>query len=100
MSQLTTEHPPEYAPSDVRADAPTLARIAGMTGLFALTVGVVSVVAAQWGRGIAGEGFGYLLAAVGVVGLFAHAARDSDVEVRRLYGALAAAIKSAAARAP
>ena len=96
MSQLTTEHPPEYAPSDVRADAPTIARIAGMTGLFSLTVGVVSVVAAQWGRGIAGEGFGYLLAAVGVVGLFAHAARDSDVEVRRLYGALAAALLIAA----
>lgn len=96
MSQLTTEHPPEFAPSDVRADAPTIARVAGMTGLFALTVGVVSVVAAQWGRGLAGEGFGYLMAAFGVVGLFAHAARDSDVEVRRLYGALAAALLIAA----
>lgn len=96
MSQTATDHPPEYAPSDVRADAPTIARVAGMTGLFALTVGVVSVVAAQWGRGIAGEGFGYLMAAAGVVGLFAHAARDSDLEVRRLYGALAAALLIAA----
>jgi hypothetical protein len=92
MSELT----PELAPSDVRAEAPTLARIAGMAGLFALTVGVVSVIAAQWGRGIAGEGFGYLLAAFGVVGLFVHAARDTDLEVRRLYGALAAALLIAA----
>jgi hypothetical protein len=92
MSQLTTE----YAPSDVRAEAPTIARIAGMTGLFSLTVGVVSVIAAQWGRGIAGEGFGYLLTAFGVVGLFIHAARDNDLEVRRLYGAVAAALLIAA----
>lgn len=96
MSQLITEPPPEFAPSDVRAEAPTLARIAGMTGLFSLTVGVVSVIAAQWGRGLAGEGFGYLMAAFGVVGLFVHAARDTDPEVRRLYGGLAAALLLAA----
>jgi hypothetical protein len=92
MSQLT----PELAPSDVRAEAPTVARVAGMTGLFSLTVGVVSVIAAQWGRGIAGEGFGYILAAFGVVGLFVHAARDSDVEIRRLYGGLAVVLLLAA----
>ncbi len=92
MSQVT----PELAPSDVRAEAPTAARVAGMAGLFSLTVGVVSVVAAQWGRGIAGEGFGYLMAAFGVVGLFVHAARDADLEIRRLYGALAAALLIAA----
>ena len=96
MSQTATEHPPEFAPSDVRAEAPTLARHRRVIGLFALTVGVVSVIAAQYGRGIVGEGFGYLMAAVGVVGLFVHAARDSDLEVRRLYGALAAALLIAA----
>jgi ABC-type transport system involved in multi-copper enzyme maturation permease subunit len=92
MSQLTTEpaSPRDWAPSDVRAEAPTAARVAGAVGLFLLTAGVVAVIAQQYGRGLLGEGLGYLFAAVGVAGLFVHASRDIDVEVRRLYGLLAA----------
>jgi hypothetical protein len=92
MSQLTTEPAPprDWAPSDVRAAAPTAARVAGAVGLFLLTAGVVAVVAQQYGRGLLGEGLGYLFAAVGVAGLFVHASRDTDVEVRRLYGLFAA----------
>src|SRR5579885_1323953 len=95
MSQLTTGpgmHPPELAPSDVRAEAPTLARVAGAVGLFCLTAGVISIIMAGYGRGILGEGGGYLAAALGVTGLLIHATRDADVEVRRLYGGLAAAL--------
>ena len=87
MSQST-----ELAPSDVRAEAPTLARIAGMTGLFMTTIGVVSIVA-PWlfGRDVLfGPGVAYLAIAVGFAGLFVHASRDGDFEVRRLYGGLSA----------
>lgn len=89
---MSNPMPTELAPSDVRPEVPTISRIAGGFGLFAVTAGIVSVIAAQYGRGLFGEGLGYLLAAFGVTGLLLHAARDADIEVRRLYGVLAAAL--------
>ncbi len=84
--QLTTL----TGPSEVRRSAPALARFAGTVGLFALTVGTVSVVASQFGRGgVLGEGPGYMLAALGLFGLFVHASSDGDREVRRAFGAFA-----------
>ncbi len=89
MSTTIEPPPPELAPSETQAEAPMIARLCGALGLFVLTAGVVSVIAAQYGRGIAGEPAGYLFACIGVFLLLLHAARDSDVEVRRLYGGLA-----------
>lgn len=87
MSQFTSEQ----APSDVREGAPTGARIAGMVGLFLFTVGVVSAIAAEFNRGLFGAGAGYLLGTLGLIGLFFHATRDTDLEIRRLYGLFAVA---------
>lgn len=100
MSQLTaeTETPTEFAPSETRAVAPVAARLAGAFGLCAATAGVMSIIAAQYGRGgIFGEGGGYLLAALGLACLFIHAVRDADVEVRRVYGGFAVLLLLAAA---
>lgn len=91
-SPMTTEpglFPPELAPSEEQKSVPTVSRLIGTVGLFALTIGVVSIVAHQYGRGLLGEELGSLMAALGLTGLFIHAARDNDVEVRRLYGLFA-----------
>ena len=97
MNQTTTTEPDalptgraETAPSDVRPPAPTAARVVGMVGLFLAAAGLVSVIASWFGRGLFGEATGYLIAVFGLAGLYFHATRDSDQEVRRVYGALAA----------
>ncbi|HEX4611706.1 MAG TPA: ABC transporter permease, partial [Urbifossiella sp.] len=66
-------------------------RLVGFAGLFGLVLGVVVVVTneALTPRWI-GKGGGYLFAALGVVLMLYHAAKDSEQEVRRLYGMLAA----------
>lgn len=79
----------ELAPSETRDQAPTIARVAGTIGLFFAAAGVVSVIASWFGRGLFSEAVGYLIAVFGLAGLFFHATRDSDQEVRRVYGALA-----------
>ncbi len=88
MSNALTPTPPgELTPSDSQEVVPHLSRLAGMVGLFLLTIGTASVVAAeQYQRGPLGSGYGYLAGTVGLALLLIHALRDSDVEIRRMYG--------------
>ena len=79
----------EQSPSETRAEPPTVTRyLVGFGGLFLVTLGVASVVAAGYQRGFFGAEWGYLFAAVGTALLLFHALRDGDVEIRRAYGAL------------
>ncbi len=101
MSQPTANSgnvyaPPELAPSETAIEVPQLSRLVGMVGLFCLTAGVVSIVAAQYGRGWLGEGVGYLLGVLGLAGLLIHATRDADLEIRRVYGLFALVLLAAA----
>src|SRR5688572_21048929 len=82
----------EFAPSDVTADEPTLARLLGGLGLAAAVLGAVAVVANQFGPRWIGTGAGYFIAAVGLAAMLYHAARDTDLEFRRAYGFFAAAL--------
>lgn len=83
----------EQAPSETRTDAPAAARyLFGFGGLFLVTLGVASVVAAGYGRGPLGAEVGYLVAALGTTLLLFHAFRDGEVEIRRAYGVGGAAL--------
>ena len=95
MSNALTPTPPDEliarashdtTPSDTKDVVPHLSRLAGMVGLFLLTVGTASVVAEGYGRGPLGAAYGYLAGTVGLALLLIHALRDSDVEIRRMYG--------------
>jgi ABC-type transport system involved in multi-copper enzyme maturation permease subunit len=80
--------PRETAPSLVREDEPRVARMVGLVGLSALVLGTVAVLFYATGRvSRIGPGLGSLFAVVGLGGLLFHAARDKDLQVRRLYGA-------------
>lgn len=77
----------ELAPSETRAETLTLTRIVcGFGGLFLFTLGVASVIAARYEYGLLGANWGYLSAFVGLGLLFIHSVRDTDPEVRRVYG--------------
>lgn len=86
---------PEYAPSEIRTQTPSLARVVGgFGGLFALTLGVASVIASKYNRGFLlslpfGIELAYLLTIVGISLLLYHSIRDTDTEVRRVYGVVA-----------
>jgi ABC-type transport system involved in multi-copper enzyme maturation permease subunit len=73
------------------AEGPAFARMVGFAGLFGLVLGAVVVVTnmALTPRWIT-TGWGYLFAATGIALMLYHAVRDSEQEVRRLYGMLAA----------
>lgn len=92
MSQANphTAAPREQAPSEVHADNPMALRILGVACLFPTTLGIAAIVANQYGPRWIGEGWGYVLAAIGIVGLLVHALRDTDIEIRRVYGAAGA----------
>lgn len=88
---LAPDRPPETAPSAVLSDAPGLARVVGFVGLFALVLGLVVwvsnlAVGPRW----MGTGWSYFLVPLGLALMLYHAARDAEVDVRRMYGALAA----------
>ncbi|MCU0702709.1 MAG: ABC transporter permease subunit [Fimbriiglobus sp.] len=88
MSTATSGTAPELAPSETRPEPPTATRyVIGFGGLFLVTLGVASAIAAQYNRGLLSTEWGLLSAAVGVALLLYHAFRDADVEVRRAYGA-------------
>ena len=90
MSSVATDEattaPPEVAPSNTRREEPVIARLIGLFGLGCTVLGVAAIVANQYGPRLIGEGFGYLCASVGLASLMFHAVRDSDPEVRRVYG--------------
>jgi hypothetical protein len=79
--------PPEVSPSAVLPEGPALARAVGFAGLFLLVVGLVAVITnrvltPRW-IGVTG---GYFLSATGLALMLYHAVRDSEQEVRRMYG--------------
>jgi ABC-2 type transport system permease protein len=93
MSSIPSGAPNEQAPSDTRTETPTATRyLVGFGGLFLVTLGVASVVAAGYNRGMLGAEWGYLSTAVGAALLLFHAFRDGDLEVRRAYGVLGGAL--------
>jgi ABC-type transport system involved in multi-copper enzyme maturation permease subunit len=73
-------------PSAVTADEPSLARILAVVGLFAAVLGVAAVVANQFGPRIVSTPAGVFLAAIGFGLLLYHAFRDTEIDIRRMYG--------------
>lgn len=88
--------PREQAPSEVHADNPVAWRVLGVLSLFPATLGIAAIIANQYGPRWIGEGSGYVLTALGLVGLLVHALRDTDIEIRRVYGAAGALLLVAA----
>jgi ABC-type transport system involved in multi-copper enzyme maturation permease subunit len=79
--------PAELAPSLVRPDEPTLARLIGFSGLLLLTIGGVALLAQAVGwRSNVGPGWSIVLFMTGACGLLYHAAVDTDLQYRRIYG--------------
>jgi ABC-type transport system involved in multi-copper enzyme maturation permease subunit len=79
----------ERAPSVMREDQPTFARWVGLFGLMSLTLGTATVVAGASGLGTRINPIvGSFMSIVGVACLLFHAARDTDTQVRRVYGVL------------
>lgn len=83
--------PAETAPSQTYDEGYAFGRMVGFAGLFGLVLGAVVILTNQalTPRWIT-SGWGYLFAAVGLMMMLFHAARDPEPEVRRLYGLLAA----------
>lgn len=96
---MSTDRPGanELAPSDTRADEPLVARVMGLAGLGATTLGVAAVIANTYSPRWISSSFGYLFAVLGVACLLYHAIRDADIEIRRVYGGLAALLLAGAA---
>jgi hypothetical protein len=92
--ELGPPAPAETAPSATLSRGPTLARVVGFVGLFLTVLGSVVVLTTRatgtprW----VPEWVGFLSTAVGLVLMLCHALVDAEQEVRRMYGALAAAL--------
>src|SRR5262249_26472313 len=86
-------HVTEMAPSEVRADEPSLARVVGACALFLLVLGSAMILAYTFGRstifdlvfGFMGRFIASICIILGAGGLLFHAARDGDFQVRRAY---------------
>jgi hypothetical protein len=79
----------ETAPSAMRPDEPRLARWVGSVGLLCLALaGFALFFQAVRGPTAIGPGLRLFLIATGLAGLLFHAARDSDLQIRRTYGVL------------
>lgn len=83
--------PPEGAPSEMRADEPTVLRVVGGVGLIFATCGLIAWLAnvamgPRWL--IPSVTAAVLITLVGLAGMLCHAAGDRDQQVRRFYGGL------------
>jgi ABC-type transport system involved in multi-copper enzyme maturation permease subunit len=84
----------ELAPSALREDEPSVARVVGMVALCAAVVGIAVIAMNWWAASqskaprLIPEWVGWMAAIIGVGGLLFHAARDADVQIRRTYGAV------------
>lgn len=92
----------ESAPSQVRADEPTVVRAMALVSFSLLVLGGFIVVMHSWDRvTLLGPAWGQLAAAttimLGLGGLLFHAARDGDQQVRRAYMAVSYLLLVAAA---
>lgn len=76
------------APSELRVEEPTLARVLGLGGLALFVLGTVAVIANQYEARIVGTTGGIFATAIGIILLLYHAFRDGDIEFRRIYLAL------------
>jgi ABC-type transport system involved in multi-copper enzyme maturation permease subunit len=83
--------PQEIAPSVMRQDVPTTARIIGVAALvFGFAPGLLAIVFDKTGTGARiPVGWGMFMAMVGLAGMLYHAARDTELEIRRAYGIFA-----------
>jgi ABC-type transport system involved in multi-copper enzyme maturation permease subunit len=81
--------PDELAPSVVREDEPTLARIIGFGGLLLVTVGCAALLAKAIGRNVwVSPAWGIASLVTGLGAMLFHAALDKDLQYRRAYGTL------------
>lgn len=79
----------ETAPSLMRVDEPALGRFVGFGGLMLLALGGTALLLSLVGKGgLVNPGLAALFLVGGVGGLLFHAACDSDLQVRRIYGLL------------
>jgi ABC-type transport system involved in multi-copper enzyme maturation permease subunit len=90
LGPLAPATPGETAPSAMLDDAPALARIVGVVGLFLTVLGLVVIATTKAiGPRIVSEGWGFVFAGCGFAALLYHAATDHDQEIRRIYGLVA-----------
>ena len=77
---------PETAPSVMRADQPTVARILAMGGVLLTAVGILAVLAPvlEW-RYLVSPGWGAFFLSIGLVAILYHAFADNDRQFRRMY---------------
>jgi ABC-type transport system involved in multi-copper enzyme maturation permease subunit len=78
----------EVAPSALREDEPSFARLVGMTGLGLVFVGAAVMFFNRFSPRWIGPAWGQAFVILGLAGLLFHAARDADVQIRRTYGVL------------
>src|SRR5437773_750862 len=78
----------ELAPSALRSDEPSFARMVGMTGLGLVFVGVAVLFFNRFSPRWIGPVWGQAFVILGLAGLLFHAARDNDLQIRRTYGVL------------
>ncbi len=90
--------PRETAPSQMRQDEPRVARILGTVGLFLVVlVSAVMLVPTSGFASVIGPFWRTLLLSAGISCMLYHAVRDSDVQVRRMYGMLGFVLLASAA---
>jgi ABC-type transport system involved in multi-copper enzyme maturation permease subunit len=88
--------PRETAPSLLRTDQPAVARAVASVALMAAAVGAFALVLAGFGRAaLIGPAWGVIFLAIGLAGLLYHAAAEQDVQYRRIYGVVGAALLAA-----
>jgi ABC-2 type transport system permease protein len=88
--------PAETAPSVLRADQPTIARAVATVSILSASVGAFALVLAAMGRAaLIGPTVGVFLLALGLAGLLYHAASETDIQYRRIYGVVGAALLAA-----
>ena len=88
----TTPRAAELAPSAVRTEEPTAARMLALGGLLFLVPCLVALVVAQFQPVWLPPSLTYLGIVLGIGCLLYHAVADGDLEFRRAYGALAAVL--------
>jgi ABC-2 type transport system permease protein len=77
---------PEQAPSVLRADQPTVARVLAMVGVMLTAVGFLALIAPNMGWSyVVGPGWGAFLLSIGLVLIIYHAFVDKDLQFRRAY---------------
>ena len=77
---------PEQAPSVMRADQPTAARVLAMLGVMLIAVWTLAMLAPArgWNYDV-GPGWGAFFLSIGLVLILYHAFVDKDVQFRRVY---------------